>query len=123
TKTVFAEPEEYITKSGAKYAIASISEFTGISVMFPRDTAKAVMTGALERDFPDVKNIDPVVENNREGGRIGWLYDREGYRIFVDPYYRIDVRKIELFLLVFAYPLSVLIRFIVRKIRPSGITV
>jgi len=88
----------------------------GIKVQFPIGTSNETIEKTLKRDFPHIKNMDWIVWDHLDNKNIAKVYNQKGARIFNSIVYIMDFSYLLIFFLIFAYPLYLIIRFIVWAI-------
>lgn len=88
-----------------------------IIVLFPKDTNKSVIEKTIRKDFAYIDKVDFITHDEPQYKSIDRYYDSEGNRKFDSFIYKRDFFNIALFLFFGAYPLYLLIRFIVWSIK------
>lgn len=90
----------------------------GIIVLFPKDTSKSVIEQTIRRDFSYINKVDFILHDKLESWRfVDRYYDSEGNRKFDSFIYKRDFFTIAVFLFLGAYPLYLLIRFVIWSIK------
>ncbi len=85
----------------------------GLILQFPQDTSEDVIKHTIKRDFPNIQGKEWIVFDSPKGINIAAFYDKNGSEIFESRIYKVDFYGIYIFFLFFAYPLYLLMRFIV----------
>ena len=87
-----------------------------ITLRFPKNTDDIVIEQRIKRDFPNIRFESWITWNIPNNENIKASYDEKGNRVFNSVIYRIDWSYAYIFFLVFAYPLYLLIKFIIWAI-------
>lgn len=89
----------------------------GIILRFPKNTNEDVIQKTIRRDFPNIKFDEWVIDHSPKGENIRASYDEKGKRVFFNSIiYQIEWSYIYLFFLILAYPLYLIIRFVLWAI-------
>jgi len=88
----------------------------GIVLQFPKNTSHDVITQTIKRDFPNIKGEEWEIFDSPQGKNVDASYDEKGKRVFENIIYKINFSGIYIFFLLFAYPLYLLVRFVVWAI-------
>jgi hypothetical protein len=88
----------------------------GIILRFPKNTNVDVIEQTMRRDFPNIKRDDWFIYDSPTGKNIRASYDDKGQRVFDNIIHKISFFDISAFFLIFAYPLYLLVRFVVWAI-------
>ncbi|MDD1776572.1 MAG: hypothetical protein LUQ65_00260 [Candidatus Helarchaeota archaeon] len=107
-------PGDKESKYGGRYL--SISP-QGIILRFPKNTNHDVIKQTIRRDFPNIKGDDWIIFDSPKGENINASYDEKGNRVFNSIIYKIGWSYVYLFFLIFAYPLYIIIRFVIWAIE------
>jgi len=88
----------------------------GIILRFPKNTNNDVIKQTIRKDFPNIKGDDWFIFDSPKGENINASYDEKGNRVFNSIIYKIGWSYASLFFLIFAYPLYLIIRFVIWAI-------
>jgi len=88
----------------------------GIILRFPKRTNNDVIKQTIRRDFSNIKGDDWIIFDSPKGENINASYDEKGKRVFNSVIYKIGWPYVYLFFLIFAYPLYLIIRFVIWAI-------
>ena len=89
---------------------------SGQILRFPKNTKDNVIKQTIRRDFPNIKGDDYFIYDSLQGRNIGASYDDKGQRVFNNIIHKISFSHVFIFFLIFAYPLYLLVRFVVWAI-------
>jgi hypothetical protein len=89
---------------------------TGIVLRFPKNTNDDVIKQTMRRDFPNIKEYNWFIFDSPKGQDISASYDDKGQRVFNNIIHKISFSDVFIFFLIFAYPLYLLVRFVVWAI-------
>jgi hypothetical protein len=97
---------------------SNIVDAKGIYVMFPKDTSTNVKINTLKREYPHISNVNCVVDPKRSpySSKIDKIFDIQGNLVFNGLFYKVDFKEFGMFVFL-AYPLYLIIRFILWSIR------
>ena len=84
----------------------------GIRVQFPKNTSEDVINKTLERDYPHIKRDDWIILDSPTN-EIANAYDEKGNPVFDSIIYKINFSDVSFGLLILAYPLYLVLSFIV----------
>ena len=88
----------------------------GIILQFSKNTNNDVIKQTIIRDFPTIKGHDWITWDFPKGQNINAYYNKKGERVFNSIIHKISFSDVFIFFLIFAYPLYLLVRFVVWAI-------
>jgi hypothetical protein len=90
----------------------------GIILRFPKNTNNEIINQTIRKDFPNIKITDDnwIVWDSPKGKNITASYNEKGEQVLNSFIYKISWSGMSHFLLIFAYPLYLVVRFIMWAI-------
>jgi len=99
--------------AGGRFVLLSVGKI----LRFPKNTNNTVIEQTIRRDFPNINGVEYITWDSPTGKNISASYDNEGHLVFDNIIYEIDYPPITGFFLIFAYPLYLLLRFVVWALK------